>query len=332
MRFIFVVAVILILELVGAARSSNDEFQSFKLKYGKIYKNAPEEANRRQIFFDNKAKVEAHNVLFKEGKSTFTMGINKYSDMTYEEFSSVVLMPISHNITKRSTKTIERPSDYIQLGLPSSVDWRSKGYVTSVKDQGQCGSCYAFSSTGGLEGQHFRYTGKLVSFSEQNILDCSWGYGNNGCGGGYLESSFEYVSDNEGIATENSYPYIGWELDCLYGYAEKGTQCYGYYSVVEDEIALKYAVASQGPISACIYASNSFHQYSGGIFYGFDCPRSGTNHCILITGYGTQNGQDYWLVKNSWGTSWGIDGYIKMARNENNNCQIASNADLPIVH
>jgi cathepsin L len=332
MRFIIAIAVFLCLDVVHSSGEITEEFKNFKLKHGKVYKNAQEEAYRLQVFSNNKAQIAAHNELFQQGKSTFTMGLNQYSDMTYEEFSSIVLMPISHNITRRPAKYIECPSDYTLSGLPGTVDWRNKGFVTSVKDQGQCGSCYAFSSTGSLEGQHFKKTGKLVSLSEQNIVDCSWWYGNNGCGGGFLESSFEYVRDNRGIATEKSYPYTGYELNCHYDLAVEGAECSGYYSVASgNELALKYAVASAGPISACIYASNSFHQYSGGVFYGYDCPNSGTNHCILIVGYGNDNGKDYWLVKNSWGTGWGINGYIKMSRNQGNNCQIATDANYPIM-
>lgn len=311
------------------AAINDPKWLQFKRKYGKTYTDAAVEASRFKVFMENVKKIEAHNNKYRQRTTTFSLGINQFSDMTYEEFASKILMRRNGALSKPLRNLFQKPHSFT---APESVDWRKQGYVTPVKDQGSCGSCYSFSAIGGLEGQHFKKTGNLVSLSEQNILDCSGQYGNNGCDGGFLQASYDYISDNDGVDTEKYYPYEGREMRCSYDPDGKGATCKGYHSIRrEDEDALKDAVASVGPIPACIYAADSFQQYSGGIYYGYDCPTDDTNHCILIVGYGSANGHDYWLVKNSWGTSWGDEGYIKMSRNRNNNCQIASDAHYPIV-
>lgn len=220
--------------------------------------------------------------------------------------------------------------------VPDSVDWRADGAVTDVKDQASCGSCWSFSATGALEGQHFRKTGALVSLSEQNLVDCSSSYGNAGCNGGVIDYAFQYIKDNGGIDTEASYPYNAVDAACRFNKANIGATDKGFVDIPHgDENALKIALATIGPIAVAIDASHqTFHQYSSGIYYEPKCRASARHldHAVLAVGYGTdENGDDYYIVKNSWGTTWGDGGYIKMARNKNNNCGIATSASYPLV-
>ncbi|VDP99122.1 unnamed protein product [Trichobilharzia regenti] len=209
--------------------------------------------------------------------------------------------------------------------LPNKVDWRKKGAVTPIKNQGNCGSCWAFSSTGAIEGQHYRKTKKLVSLSEQQLVDCSGHYGNNGCNGGLMNFAFTYVKDNEGIDSEVSYPYTSGATGeenarCLFNASNIAAQVTGFINISPgNESALMDAVATKGPVSVAINTPSELRTV-----YSLD-------HGVLVVGYGEENGQPYWLVKNSWGPEWGESGYIKILRNKSNMCGIATAASYPLV-
>lgn len=226
--------------------------------------------------------------------------------------------------TLRISRNLQRTSSPLKAtgaDLADSVDWRTKGYVTAVKDQGACGSCWAFSVVEAMEGHLFNVTGKLVDLDPQQLVDCAGEFGNEGCGGGFMDRAFEYII-KYGLEAEKDYPYTGRDDACHYNPALVIANCSRFSYVDKTEDALKEAVATVGPISVGIDADSIFF-YSSGIFYDPNCG-DWTDHAVLAVGYGTEAGEDYWLVKNSWGTGWGEDGYIRMARNKDDMCGIAT--------
>jgi len=252
--------------------------------------------------------------------------------MTVTEFTK---MMNGYNMSMRGQREQHRHTYTYNpnVKLPDTVDWRTEGYVTDVKDQAQCGSCWAFSATGSLEGQHFKQTGKLVSLSEQNLVDCSGPEGNQGCNGGLMDQAFQYIKDNQGIDTEDSYPYEAVDNQCRFKKDSIGATDTGFSDITtKDENALQSAVATVGPISVAIDAGHaSFQLYSHGVYNEIFCSQVRLDHGVLAVGYGVEGGKDYWLVKNSWGTAWGIKGYIMMSRNKRNQCGIATASSYPLV-
>lgn len=309
----------------------DEAWESFLYMYQKDYSNSALEFQRRkEIFSSNLKIIEKHNFLHSLGLKTFKLGVNQFADLELKEFLSQMTGYRAGNRTSRRGSTYLSPN--VPFTLPSSVDWREKGYVTPVKDQGQCGSCWAFSATGAVEGQHFRKTGKLVSLSEQNLVDCSGGkYGNQGCNGGLMDAAFKYIKENGGIDTEESYPYEAKDGECRFNPSNVGATVSGYTDVPPGEDKLQEAVANVGPVSVAIDAGHSsFQLYHSGVYDEPQCT-SNLDHGVLAIGYGTEDGKDYWLVKNSWGLKWGDQGYIKMSRNKRNQCGIALMASYPLV-
>jgi cathepsin L len=339
MKLLFIFsAVVLSCHAVSFVELVQEQWGAFKIKHGKQYDNETEERFRMKIFMENSHKVAKHNKLYEQGLVTYKLGLNKYSDLLHHEFVSILN---GFNKTKTGFlrgSDLEDSVTFIHpahVTLPDSVDWRDHGAVTPVKDQGHCGSCWSFSATGSLEGQHFRKTGNLVSLSEQNLVDCSTKYGNNGCNGGLMDNAFRYVKDNGGIDTEDSYPYDAEDEKCHYNPKNKGATDRGFVDIESgNEEKLKAAVATIGPVSIAIDASHeTFQLYSEGVYIDPECSSEELDHGVLVVGYGTdeKTGQDYWLVKNSWGSSWGLEGYIKMARNRDNQCGVATQASYPLV-
>ncbi|XP_054277596.1 procathepsin L-like [Macrosteles quadrilineatus] len=307
------------------------QWELFKIEHERLYGDEKEEHTRKEIFMNNLNFIREHNKKHERGEVTFTVGVNQFADMTIEEF-------------RQRMNGFRLPEDYKRNGtkfefdenleVPKTVDWRKKGAVTPVKNQGNCGSSYAFSATGSLEGQVYLKTKKLVSLSEQNLVDCSYDQYNDGCNGGFADYAFDYIEQNNGIDTEASYPYKAEENECKYNAKKKGATCSGYVDLTEGyEQEMQQAVAKIGPVAVAIDASqSSFILYQSGVYNDPLCSKKVQGHSMLVVGYGTaKKGGEYWLAKNCWGTSWGMKGYVMIARNHDNMCGIASQASYPKV-
>ncbi|XP_043286122.1 cathepsin L-like [Venturia canescens] len=277
------------------------EWSTFKIEHNKKYESDVEDKFRMKIFMENKHKIAQHNLKYGAGHVSYKLAINKYGDLLHHEFIRKM-----NGFKRPSGKLLGSEKKLVgakfiapaNVELPSEVDWRKSGAVTPVKDQGHCGSCWAFSSTGALEGQHFRHTGVLISLSEQNLIDCSGKYGNNGCEGGLMDQAFKYIKDNKGLDTEKSYPYEAEDDKCRYNPKNSGAEDVGFVDIPEgDEEKLKAAVATVGPVSIAIDASQqSFQFYSEGVYNETDCSSTELDHGVLVVGYGTdEEGNDYWL-------------------------------------
>ncbi|XP_040608167.1 cathepsin S isoform X2 [Mesocricetus auratus] len=302
----------------------------WKKFHRKQYKETNEEEARRLIWEKNLKFVMLHNIEYSLGMHSYSLGMNHMGDMTSEDVlcqMRPLRVPSQH---QRNSTYKSNPNQK----LPDSMDWREKGCVTEVKSQGSCGSCWAFSAVGALEAQLKLKTGKLVSLSAQNLVDCSTEekYGNKGCDGGFMTEAFQYVIDNGGIDSDASYPYKATAEKCHYDSKGRAATCSRYVELpFGDEEALKEAVANKGPVSVGIDASHpSFFLYQSGVYDDPSCTEK-VNHGVLVVGYGNLDGKDYWLVKNSWGLHFGDQGYIRMARNNKNHCGIASYCSYPEI-
>ncbi|XP_065190552.1 procathepsin L-like [Sycon ciliatum] len=324
---------LIVLALVAAVSAKSvleelkisEEWDTFKTQFEKMYGTEEEEVRRYTIFKGEARKIEKINAQ----NLTFQLGVNQFADMTDEEYAQV--------LGYRQDKSLSSAESFVgnpDVKLPSEVDWVTKGYVTPIKNQGACGSCWAFSTTGSTEGQHFKKTGNLVSLSEQNLVDCSQKEGDHGCHGGLMDFGFKYIIENHGIDTEESYPYTAKDGTCRFKESHVGATITSYKDVLprKSESSLQEAVATIGPVSVAIDASSTyFRYYKHGVLIDHKCSSTRLDHGVLAVGYGVEEEQDYWLVKNSWGTSWGNKGYIMMARNHENMCGISTAASYPIA-
>ncbi|KAG8390910.1 hypothetical protein BUALT_Bualt01G0132600 [Buddleja alternifolia] len=287
-------------------------YESWMVKHGKSYNAVGEKERRFQIFKDNLRYIEEQNAA--EGR-TYKLGLNRFADLTNEEYRNTYLGVRHHGQRRLSGR---RKSDLYEPregdSLPESIDWRNKGAVAPIKDQGSCGSCWAFSTIVSVEGINQIKTGELISLSEQELVDCDTSY-NEGCNGGLMDYAFQFIINNGGIDSEEDYPYTGRDGKCdQYRKNAKVVSIDGYEDVpTYNEKALQKAVANQ-PIAVAIEGGGrDFQLYESGIFTG----KCGTDldHGVAAVGYGTENGKDYWIVRNSWGASWGEAGYVRMERN-----------------
>ncbi|PIN06406.1 Cysteine proteinase Cathepsin F [Handroanthus impetiginosus] len=283
-------------------------FESWIDKHGKKYKGLEEKLRRFQIFKDNLKHIDERNKVI----SNYWLGLNEFADMTHDEFKKTYLGLKTDQLPKRNQSPEEfKYRDF--ENLPNSVDWRKKGAVTRVKNQGSCGSCWAFSTVAAVEGINQIVTGNLTELSEQELIDCDTAY-NNGCNGGLMDYAFAYIASN-GLHKEEDYPYLMEEGTCEQNRDEsESVTISGYHDVpANDEESLLKALANQ-PLSVGIEASGrDFQFYSGGVFDG----HCGTelDHGVAAVGYGSSKGLNYIIVKNSWGPKWGEKGYIRMKRN-----------------
>ncbi|XP_034366384.1 cathepsin M [Arvicanthis niloticus] len=330
-------AVFLAILCLGMASSSpapdpvsDAEWQRWKIKHGKTY-SLEEEGQRRAVWEENMKKIILHNGENGLGKHGFTMEMNAFGDMTREEFRKLMTeIPIP---TVKRGKSVQKR---LSVDVPNFINWKKRGYVTPVRRQGKCNSCWAFSVTGAIEGQMFRKTGQLIPLSAQNLVDCSRPQGNRGCYIGNTYLALQYVKENGGLASEASYPYEEKEGSCRYNPHNSTANITGFEFVPANEDALMNAVATIGPISVAVDAwHDSFQFYKRGIYYEPNCSSTAVNHAMLLVGYGfigeESDGRKYWLVKNSMGLRWGNRGYMKIAKDQRNHCGIATYALYPKV-
>jgi hypothetical protein len=298
-------------------------FINYIINYDKYYNTFSSINERFIIFHENLDYINKHN---QNNNSSYFLGLTNFADMKYNEYSDFInkITNIKNNICINGKEESGNILEY--------VDWRENNAVTDVKDQGQCGSCWAFSTTGSLEGVYAIKNKNIKSFSEQQLVDCSLTYGNMGCNGGIMQNAYTYIHD-KGITTEEAYPYTGVKESCRkYIPVTYISSC---INVIPNELQLTYAVM-KNPVSVSIEAdSRSFQFYKSGVYDNADC---GTNldHGVLVVGYGNENGKDYWLVKNSWGINWGEAGYIKILRDSvkestKGMCGIAMDTSYPEI-
>ncbi|CUG31439.1 cathepsin-L cysteine peptidase, putative, partial [Bodo saltans] len=296
--------------VASAAHDLASEFEAFKVKYQKTYLTPSDEKRRFHVFAENMkiaASLQASNPL-----ATFGAGV--YADISHDEFAT------RHNAQKhfaaRPRSVAKRAMSLPSIGV-TSIDWRSKGAVTAVKNQGQCGSCWSFSTTGNIEGQWFLAGNPLVSLSEQMFVSCDTI--DDGCNGGLMENAFTWVvEDHQGIVyTEASYPYVsgnGNVPSCSTSAAITGAVINGQFDLPKDEDAMGLWCGLKGPIAVGVDAT-SWQTYMGGIMT--DCISSAVDHGVLIVGFDDTNNPPYWIIKNSWGPTWGEEGYIRVQKGTN---------------
>lgn len=331
-----IAATVLVYRLDAQDNGSFDEatlnsFEAFLKSSGKSYTDESTYARRLGIFASNSAFVDSFN---NNAAGSLRLAINQFADLTKQEFKEQYL-----SSTPASAPSSGSWSGSSVAVLPDRVDWREKGAVTPVKDQKTCGSCWAFSATGAIEGAWFLAKGSLLSLSEEELVDCAKNGKNRGCSGGDPMNAFDWIAKN-GICTEKAYPYTAFEDECHNQWTpcDVAVKIEGYTHVTtNNEAALKQAV-SQQPISVEIEADTDvFRFYKSGVLKdgGNITCGTGLDHAVLAVGYGTQDGQDYWLVKNSWNVSWGEAGYIKLARSNSTEaygqCGIAMNPSFPTI-
>ncbi|CAH9121976.1 unnamed protein product [Cuscuta epithymum] len=295
------------------------QYEQWRRLHGKSYRDASEEEERYHIFRQNVDRIEAFNNA-KQQRGGYQLGLNKFADLTNHEFRA--MHAGGYNPKVSLSATVAPPPNHFKYEnvteVPEALDWRAQGAVTPVKEQLQCGCCWAFSAVAAVEGLNKIKTGELVSLSEQELLDCN-GDGMS-CDGGVMENAFNFIVNNNGLAAESIYPYTALQsANCGSSGHAGSVRISGYESVpAEDEIALLKAVANQ-PVSVGINGgTDGFQFYSGGIFDEMDCGPT-LNHAVTVVGYGSDEevGASYWIVKNSWGSGWGEGGYMRITRDTN---------------
>jgi len=308
------------------------DFEAWKLAHNKAYGSAEAEADARDAFMLNVDLVRASHL---QQSSGVHYHLNEYADLAPAQFNT------RNGLIPSMVPKSKRMHTLSNRATPTSVDWRTHGLVADVKNQGSCGSCWAFSTVVSIEGQHAKKTGSVTPLSEQNLVDCvkhvklpnDTSTCCMGCRGGLMDDAFSYViqSQKGDIDTEAAYPYTGHAGTCAYDAAKEGATIGGWTDVPPgDEAALLDAVATVGPVSIAVDASIGWQLYFGGIMHPTLCssdPKK-MDHGVALVGYGTEKGKDYWIVRNSWGASWGEKGYARIIRGKNA-CGLANAASYP---
>ncbi|XP_061356421.1 ervatamin-B-like [Gastrolobium bilobum] len=302
------------LDRFSSSSSSEEQvfelFQLWQKEHGREYGNSGEKANRLQIFQRNLRYINEMNAK-RKSPFQYRFGLNKFADMSPEEFKKTYTQEIKMPSNWDNIRNLKDDDDSCE-NLPASVNWTAKGAVTEVRDQGNCLSHWAFSVSGAIEGINKIVTGKLISLSAQQLVDCD--PASNGCAGGFYFNAFGWVIDNGGIDTEANYPYIAQNGTCKED-AKKVVSIENLGAVLNSEEGLLCSVSKQ-PVSVSLDATG-LQFYAGGIYDGEFCTKNSTFTTLvaLIVGYDSMDGEDYWIVKNSWGKDWGEKGYLLIRRN-----------------
>jgi len=303
-------------------------FRSFAQDHSRKYKDQEDYNGRLLTFTKNLHFINTHNA---RTDKTFKVKVNQHADLTMAEMKVRMGLLGAPDLTSAKKTHKADPS----ATIPASVDWRTTNVVSPVKDQGVCGSCWAFSSSEAIEGQYAMKHNEIIILSEQFLVDCAWNNGSQGCGGGFQSAAFQYVTEVGGIPS--AVDYGGYKMInemCHYNNMSATAVVHGFNAIASgDELALAQTSAVAGPIAISINVQMSLVFYESGVYYDPACLNGidDLDHAVLLIGYGTENGQDFWLVKNSWSTFWGDFGYVKMARNRDNACGVATGALYPIV-
>ncbi|XP_058735110.1 probable cysteine protease RD19B [Vicia villosa] len=306
----------------GVPLGAEDHFNLFKHRFGKVYSSQDEHDYRFNIFKTNMHRAKRHQIM----DPSAVHGVTQFSDLTPLEFRKSVTGLRGLSLPADANQAPILPTD----NLPTDFDWREKGAVTPVKNQGSCGSCWSFSTTGALEGAHYLATGELVSLSEQQLVDCDHecdpeeaGSCDSGCNGGLMNSAFEYILKSGGVMREKDYPYSGTDKGVCKFDKKKIAASVANFSVVslnEDQIAAN--LVKNGPLAVAINAVY-MQTYVGGVSCPYVCSKK-LDHGVLLVGYGSgayapirMKEKPYWIIKNSWGENWGENGYYKICQGRN---------------
>lgn len=306
---------------LSAVQADEDHFHQFKLKYAKEYYSEEEHSYRFQHFRSNLAYVRLHNAQ----SHAFVVGLTKFADLSTEEFTAMYTSPRLGSVQRRESR-LETTE------IPEEVDWVAVGAVAPIQNQVFCGSCWAFAATGAVESAYFLQSGQLTPLSQQQLLDCSQLFGTSGCDGGEMVDAYSYIIAQGGLETAQEYPYEAKDGKCRLNGSQPIAAISSFTSIEKGSSAqLKLAVAQQ-PVSVGVQANEKVWQmYESGVMDS-DCGQR-LNHAVLVVGYGREDGLDYWLVKNTWGEDWGIEGYVKILRDDESTdgglCGIALDASYP---
>ncbi|KAL3274653.1 hypothetical protein HHI36_016033 [Cryptolaemus montrouzieri] len=300
------------------------EWAKFQNEFGRSYTSSLEAEKRFSIFENSLREVEEHNRRYHNGEVSYTKGINDFSDWTDQEFMDYVNQYEWEGYSRLPYDLFMPNSSF---KVPNKVDWRS---ITRVKNQGRCRSCWAFGAVGSLEAQLYLRKGKDIALSEQNLIDCSWEEGNEGCTSGTRAKAYEYIYKH-GLQSERDYPYEAKVGKCRFKRRKSVVSISGYVRIRSIETHLIAAVASMGPVSIAFHSTKRFSSYKSGILEINNCKKFPLNHAAVVVGYGRENGKDYYIIKNSWGRKWGEQGYFRLGNRGSNPCGVAERPFFPKV-